>query len=97
MDNQGLIGALTKELVDRGQIIEAGFVGLKLHMLQAATDDEIEQARRIYYAGCQHVWASVMSMLDPGSEPTERDLDRMTLINNELDAWVESEKRRRRP
>jgi len=40
-----------------------------------------------FMAGAEHVWTSVMNILDPGDEPTADDLRRMDLIQLELDEW----------
>jgi hypothetical protein len=33
-----------------------------------------------FMAGAEHVWSSVINMLDPGEEPTDADMRRMDLI-----------------
>ena len=38
-------------------------------------------------AGAQHTFASVMTMLEPGDEPTAADLSRMDKIAAELEAF----------
>lgn len=76
---------LARELTDRGKLIEAGFVGLrKAAMAKDATDLQVKEMRMAFFAGAQHLFASIMGILDPGAEPTEKDLQRMDLINNEL-------------
>lgn len=91
--NRQLHDELIKRLSDQGKVIEAAFPGLRLgeHPLipHGATADEIENAKLIFMAGAQHVWASMMCMLDPGEEPTARDVLRMALIDAELGDWTE--------
>jgi hypothetical protein len=45
-------------------------------------------------AGAQHLFASIMGILDPGREPTARDMARMSMIANELDAFTQEMKAR---
>lgn len=90
-----LADALLRELSDRGQIIEGGWRAFEL--LSGMTDpkfSEIQRAemRKAYFFGAQHLWASVMGILEPGEEPTELDLERMTKINAELEKFVEEMK-----
>ena len=82
---------LTKLLVDQGKLIEAGWVTY-LHkvMPKGAGSVQIEETRRAFFAGAQHLFGSIMSMLEPGAEPTENDLKRMDHIDAELKAFVET-------
>src|SRR5690606_29496803 len=73
--------------VDRGLIIEMGFAGLISTAYpdwEAMPKDQLDQLRSAFFAGAQHLFGSIMGILDPGEEPTERDLRRMDLINHEL-------------
>ena len=85
------IEKLTKDLTDKGLLIEAGFVALR-HMAIAkdATDEQVDEMRSAFFAGAQHLFASIMAFLDPGpdDEPTEDDLRRMSLISDELDRFL---------
>jgi hypothetical protein len=83
------IDKLTKELTDGGLLIEAGFASLR-HMAMApdAPADQVDEMRNAFFAGAQHLLASIMSILDPGEEPTVADLQRMDLIQNELDRFI---------
>ena len=77
---------LTKDLTDKGLLIEAGFAALR-HMAIAkdASAEQVDEMRGAFFAGAQHLFASIMSILDPGDEePTENDLRRMSLITDEL-------------
>jgi hypothetical protein len=83
--------AVTKELSDRGQIMEGGWRGFAL--LCGVENDKAPALREAYYSGAQHLFGSIMSILEPGAEPTEKDLHRMTLIHEELDRWVQAHKK----
>lgn len=76
---------LTKLLTDSGKLIEAGWVVYKHKLIPAsASAVQIEETRRGFFAGAQHLFASIMTVLEPGSEPTEKDLQRMDHIDAEL-------------
>ena len=85
------ITKLTKLLTDQGKIIEAGWVSyLRFVMPASASAVQIEETRRGFYAGAQHLFGSIMTVLDPGAEPTENDLKRFDYIHAELEAFVAS-------
>lgn len=82
-------GKLSRDLVDDGLLIEAGWQALRAVAMPANTPkDQIAEMRNAFFAGAQHVFSSIMSMLEEGAEPTENDLARMTQINDELDRFV---------
>src|SRR3954463_9605722 len=80
----------TKKLVDDGKLIEAGWEGLK-KVAYSEVDDEqtLEHLRNAFFAGAQHLFACIMTVLDPDAEPTERDMQRMSNIHAELSAYLE--------
>lgn len=83
-----LADELARKLTDEGKLIEAGFVGFcSMAMRPETARDDREEVRAIFFAGAQHVFASIMSMLDPGEEATENDLRRMALIHEELERF----------
>jgi hypothetical protein len=86
---QEQIDYMTKKLADQGKLIEAGWVTLRFMTIpDDAPEVQVTEMRRAYFAGCQHLFASIMSIFEPGEEPTEKDLKRMDLISAELDAFV---------
>ena len=54
---------------------------------------QISDMRKSFFAGAQHLWASIQGGLDPGSEPTDADLRRMSNIDEELRGFVTAMKR----
>jgi hypothetical protein len=54
-----------------------------------APAEQLEQLRQTFFAGAQHLYTSIMRVLDPGDEPTDSDLSRMGLIDAELKAFIE--------
>jgi hypothetical protein len=47
------------------------------------------ETRRAFYAGAQATFMSIISMLDPGTEPTEADLRKMDALDQELRTFKE--------
>ncbi len=82
---------LSIELADQGKLIEAGFVGLRrAAMAPDAPEDQVREMRWAYMAGAQHLFSSIMTILEPGDdEPTEKDLARMDLISQELENFYQ--------
>ena len=82
------VALITKEFVEQGKLVEAGWAALRLQaMSPEASPQQVEQMRLAYFAGAQHLYASIMTMLDAGEEPTSDDLRRMQLIETELDGF----------
>lgn len=88
MADRQFLEQLTKRLADEGKLIEAGWVSLRLHAVPLnASAVQLEEMRNAFMAGAQHLFASIMTMLDPGVEETPADLRRMDLIARELEAF----------
>ncbi len=80
---------ITAEAVDEGKIIEAGWLALRAQAIPAdAPQIQLDEMRQAFFAGAQHLFGSIMTMLDPDSEPTERDMRRMDSIDKELQAFI---------
>lgn len=89
---------LTKRFVDDGKLIEAGFAAMRITMIpKDAPEIQVREMRMAFLAGAQHLFGSIMSILEPGADPTETDLRRMDLINVELEAFTREMKLRAAP
>lgn len=78
-----------RELTDKGKLIEAGWVSLRLVSIpEGANRTQLEQLRNAFFAGAQHLFGSIMSIMDEDVEPTEKDMQRMSQIANELDEFL---------
>lgn len=83
--NREVLDKISAKLADDGRLIEGGWLALKhLTIPRDASDDDVKDKRRIFFAGAQHLYASIMSILEPGSDATNNDLSRMALIDTEL-------------
>lgn len=80
-----------RQLVAQGKAIEGGFAAYHLMVLQGAGPIQLLETRRAFYAGAQHLFSTIMHMLDPGDDPTADDLTRMDLIDKELRDWARAE------
>lgn len=89
--------ALAGHYVDRGLVIAMGFAA----MVEASYPEwrnlpkqQYDDLRAAFFCGAQHLFGSIMSILDPDEEPTERDMRRMNMIVHELDAFIAEYKQR---
>jgi hypothetical protein len=89
MADRAFLERLTRELADQGKLIESGWVGYRLMVIpKDAPQIQLDECRMAFMAGAQHLFSSIMNMLDPGVEETEGDLHKMSLIHEELDAFL---------
>jgi hypothetical protein len=80
---------LTRTLTANGKLIEAGWIGMQLACIpDDAPTVQLVEMRIAFFAGAQHVYGSIMNMLDPGAEPTDADLQRMEMIDKELKIFI---------
>jgi hypothetical protein len=85
---RGIATELTKKLTDEGKLIEAGFEAYRhLVIAKDAPPIQVSEMRLSFMAGAEYLFSSVMTILDPGEEPTATDLRRMDQIHQELEAW----------
>lgn len=86
---------LQRRLTDKGLLIEAGWIGLRIACIPPdASELQLDEMRGAFFAGAQHLFSSMMSILDEDREPTENDLRRMDLIDKELRAFIADYSRR---
>ena len=79
------IDEVARKLTDEGLIIAAGWKGFELGVVPLdAPTIQRQEMRLAFFAGAQHLFASIMGILEPDAEPTEKDLARMTQIAGEL-------------
>jgi hypothetical protein len=88
--HERLLEEVSRKLADEGRLIEAGWVSLQAVWVPPdAPPHQVRDMRWAFMAGAQHLWASIMTVLEPDAEPTEKDLERMNLIAAELDKFGE--------
>ena len=87
--HRDLVDSLVAEFTDKGKIVEAGWVALRHLMLgPQAPEFQVSEMRKAYFFGAQHLFASIMGVLDDGTEPTDDDLRRLDLIDQEIKAFI---------
>jgi hypothetical protein len=80
---------ICRQLTDKGKLIEAGFAVLHYTSIpDGVSPYQVADMRYAFFAGAQHLFASLMSILEPGTEATEADVSRITIIQIELEEWV---------
>lgn len=83
-----MIDEISKRLVDDGKPVEAGWVVMESIILSPDTPiPMVEQYRRTFFLGAQHLFATMYAILDSDREPTEKDMERMDKIHAELEAF----------
>jgi hypothetical protein len=88
MADRQYLELLSRRLADEGKLIEAGWLSLRATtMRHDAPPLRLEEMRMAFMAGAQHLFSSIMTILDPGIEETDGDLRRMDLIHAELEAF----------
>lgn len=79
---------IVKRLTDEGKLIEVGWAAMRLLVLPPnASDVQVSEMRKAFFMGAQHLYASIMGIMDEDREPTDSDMNRMSLIHNELEAF----------
>jgi hypothetical protein len=89
MADRAYLERLTKELINQGNLIEAGWIGLRLSAIPLdAPAAQLEGMRSAFFAGAHHLFASIMCALDSGEEPTDADLRKIDQIDRELAGFI---------
>jgi hypothetical protein len=87
---QAEVDRLAKMAVDAGKLIELGFLSYRKYVLgKDSTDAQVKAARTAFFTGAQHLYGSIMGVLEEGTEPTDKDMARMALIDKELREFYE--------
>lgn len=86
-----VIDKILAEWADKGKIIEGGWQTFVVTGgLLNAPEQQLKEMRKAYMLGAQHLYASMMAVMDEDREPTERDMKRMSLIHEELETFRRS-------
>src|SRR5262249_7514292 len=84
-----MVDELTRRLVDDGKLVEAGWRSLVVMAGKpGGSPAQLAEMRMAFFAGAQHVFGSMMSMLEDGHDATEADLRRMSAIDDELQEFL---------
>lgn len=89
---------IERDLIDKGKLMEAGWIALRIAAIPLdASATQLQNMREAFFAGAQHLFGSIMNVLDPGEDPTDDDLKRIGMIADELDAFIQEFQLRRCP
>jgi len=80
---------LAQSLADEGKLVEAGWVAMFSTTLKDADPVQIAEMRKAYFAGAQHLFSSIIGLVDESAGPSDQDIRRMDSISEELKYWVE--------
>lgn len=95
MTRDDMLNQMAREFTEQGKLIESGWISLQLACIPAnASLTQLAEMRMAFFAGAQHLFGSLMSMLDAGVEPTDADLKKMELIDRELRLFLAEFKRK---
>ena len=85
-----ILEKLHRDLVDEGKLIEAGWIGMRIACVpDDASEIQVSDMRMAFFGGAQHLFSCLMTIMESGSEPTDKDLERMSLIDAELRKFVD--------
>lgn len=59
-----------------------------LVMPKTVSEIQHSESKQAFYAGAGCLFHAIMRILDPGTEPTDADLQKMSDLNDELDEWL---------
>ena len=85
---------LAKRIAAQGRLVEAGWLGFRAKVIPPnAGTVQIEECRRCFFSGCAHLFYSLLTVMGPGSdEPSEDDMAKMALIDDELRRFIQGVK-----
>lgn len=87
---RAITDGVSKRLADEGKLIEAGWHAYRTLLVPASAGVvQVEETRLAFFAGAQHLFGSINSIMEDGEEPTDKDLKRMDQINEELAAFAD--------
>lgn len=79
---------LARVATDKGLLIEVGWISMLRYAIPKDADEaQVTEMRKAFFLGAEHLFASIVSIMDSDREPTADDLRRMDLIDAELTAF----------
>lgn len=83
-----LIDKIVTQWADKGKVIEGGWQAyVATSGLDGAPEMQRQELHTAFFLGAQHLFASIMGIMEADTEPTEKDFLRLGLINEELEAF----------
>jgi len=79
---------LTAGATDEGRIVELGAIAFLGFVLpNGASPVQLREMRMAFIAGADFLFTSIMNVMEAGTEPTPKDLERMSRIHDELERF----------
>lgn len=79
--------------MDKALLIEKSWQSYRNEVIPEATSaTQVIECRRAFYAGAQGLFTTILTILEPGAEPTDGDLETMNSIAAELKRFVDQVK-----
>ena len=79
---------ITELLFDDSRIIQGGWLGFaQIAVPVDASAAQVSDMRMSFYGGAQHLFSSIMNVMEKGDEATENDMRRIANIAAELAAF----------
>lgn len=80
-----LADKLVRELAAQGLLVEAGWQTYRLLCLKVPPHEARDDLREAFMMGAEHIFASMIQMLDPGTEETPGDIMLLSKLDAELE------------
>jgi hypothetical protein len=94
-DVKELVRALSAQAVKEKKLIQFGFTAFRKMCIPAdASAAQLADMRMAYMAGAQHLFGSIFQLMTSDPDPTEADMDVMSAIGEEMDAFTQEIKLR---
>jgi len=84
---QDAIDRLLREQTDETNVIETLWLLYANHVKVPPGGTQWIETRRAFFGGAATLFETIMRVLEPDAEPTEKDLARMDRIAEELARW----------
>lgn len=75
---------LTNRMADQGQIVAGGFAAYRETMILGASPETVAAHRLVWIAASDHLYSSMMLILNSESEPRDQEMRRMDILHAEI-------------
>lgn len=82
-----LVNRLSATMADEGRLVDVGWSAYRVVMHDGLTPYDEQALRYAFFGGAQHLFASLLGILEEGKDATRTDLKRVVLVHQELIAF----------
>jgi hypothetical protein len=83
---RAVVEAILKRMANEGRLIEGGWLSFLEFVPPNTTAQQVNLLKLAYYCCAEHLFNSIMTIMDEDREPTENDLKKMSLLQKEISA-----------